>query len=67
MTGPKECSIVNFLNSFVLTLGVNHQDLVVAENYAARVYPIPEIRSHSIYISPDIINIKYHVVREKKK
>jgi len=41
--------------------------LVVGENDAARVYPIPEIRIHSIYISSDIINIKYHVVREKRK
>ena len=66
MAGPKGFNCY-FLISLVLTFGVNHQDLVVGENDAARVYTIPEIRIHSIYISSDIINIKYHVVREKKK
>ena len=59
--------MVIFFKKLVLTFGVNHQDLVVGENNAARVYPIPEKRIHSIYINSDIINIKYHVVREKKK
>ena len=51
----------------MLAFGFNHQDLVVRENDAARVYPIPEMRIHSIDINSEIINIKYHVVREKKK
>jgi len=66
MAGPKGVFNCYFLINLVLTFGVNHQDLVVKENDAARVYPILEIRIHSIYISPDIINIKYYVVREKK-
>ena len=42
---------------------VNHQDLVVGENDAAKVYPISEIRIHYIYISLDIINLKDHVMK----
>ena len=64
LAGPQGLFNCYFLISLVLTFGVNHQDLVVGENDAARVYPIPEIRIHSIYISPDIINIKYHFVKE---
>ena len=65
--GPKGIFNCCFLINLPLTIGVNHQDLVVRENDAARVYPTLEIRINSIYISPDIINIKCHVVREKKK
>jgi len=50
MAGPKEYSIVNFLISLVLMFGVNHQNLVVGKNVAARVYAIPEIKIHQIYI-----------------
>ena len=59
--------MLKVLIGLVLTLRDNHQDLVIGENVAARGYLIPEIRLHSVYISPDIINIKYHVVREKNK
>ena len=66
-SGPKGVFNCYFLISFVLTFGVNHQDLVVGENDAARVNPNPEIRIHSIDNSPYIIIIKYYVVREKRK
>ena len=58
MAHPKGVFNCYLLISLVLTFGVNHQDLVVGENDAARVYPIPEMRIHSIYINSDIINIK---------
>ena len=67
MAGPEGLFNCYFVISLVLTFGVNHQDLVVGENDAARVYLIPEKRIYSIYINSDIINIKYHVLREKKK
>ena len=51
----------------MLTFGVNHKDFNVGENDAARVYPIPEMGIHSIDINSDIINIKYHLVREEKE
>ena len=57
--GPKNVIQLLFFNQF----GVNHQDLVVGENDAARVYVIPEIKIHPIYISPSINNIKYYVVK----
>ena len=63
MAGRKGYSIVNLLISLVLTLGVNHQDLVVGENVAARVYANPEIKIHPIYVK----KYKYHVVKKKKK
>lgn len=67
MVAPKVYSIVIFYTKLVLTFDVNQQDLVIGENDAARVCPISEIRIHLTYISRDIINIKYDVVREKKK
>ena len=67
MAGPKRVINCYFKINLVLTFVVNHQDLVVGENDAGRVYPIPEIRIHSICDSSDIINIKNLVVREKKK
>jgi len=51
-----------FLISLVLTFGVSHQDLVVVENVATRVYVIPEIKFHPVYIKKS----KYHVVKEKR-
>ena len=46
--GPQRgCSVVNFLISLVLTFGVNHQGLVVGENFAARMYAVPEIKNPS--------------------
>ena len=38
---------LSFLISLVLTFGVNHQDLVVVENFAARVYANPNIKEPS--------------------
>jgi len=40
-----------FVVSLVMTFGVNHHDLVVEENVAARVYAIPEIIIPPMYIS----------------
>ena len=67
MAGPKGVFKCYFLISLVLTFGVNHQDLVVGENDAARVYAFPEIRIHTVYISQNINKIKQHVVKEKNK
>jgi len=67
MAGPNGVFNCYFLISLVLTFGVNHQDLVVGEKGALRVYAIPEIKLHPIYISSNINNIKHHVVKEKKK
>ena len=66
MVDPKGVFKCYFFIKLVLTFGVYHQDLVVGENDAARVYAILEIIIYSIYLSPDIINIKYHVVRENE-
>ena len=47
MAGPYSNGylIVNFIISFVLPFGVNHQDFVVGENFSARVYTIPVINN----------------------
>ena len=66
MTGPKGVFNCYFLISLALRFGVNHQDLVVAENKAARIYVIPEIKIHLTYIIPNINKIKQHVVKTKQ-
>ena len=68
MACPKGVFNCYFLTSLVLTFGVNHQNLVVGENVSARVYAIPEIKIHPIYIKKYKYNyIKYHAVKDKKK
>ena len=47
MAAPKGYSILSFLISWVLTFGVNHQDLVVGENVATKGYTIPVINNLS--------------------
>ena len=66
MAGPKGVFNYNFLISLMWTFGVNHQVLIVEENGTARLYPILENRTHPVYISSSIINIKKHLVKEKK-
>jgi len=51
----------------MLTIGVNHKDLVVGENVAAKVYAIPGIKN-PIYIKIcKYYYVKYRVVKERNK
>ena len=66
MGGPK--GVFSFLIDLLLTFGVNHKYLATGENVAARVYAVPEIKKHLIYIKKCKYRyINYHVVKEKKK